>query len=86
MSNMPTDADFQKIKDLIFAGNKIGAIKAYRKLMGADLAEAKSAVEEMTAELRESEPERFQQAAGKGCSAAAACLLGAMALGWVLCS
>ena len=84
MSNMPTDADFQKIKDLIFAGNKIGAIKAYRKLMAADLAEAKSAVEEMTVELKESEPERFQQAAGKGCSAAAACLLGAAGFAWTL--
>lgn len=86
MSNMPTDADFQRIKDLIFGGQKIGAIKVYRQLTGADLAEAKSAVEEMTAELRESEPESFQSPKGTGCSlGAASVLLFGGSLAWVLC-
>src|SRR5690606_16030603 len=75
MSYMPTDADFQRIKDQIFAGNQVGAVKAYRKAMGVDLTEAKAAVEEMTAELRESEPESFRAAKSKGCSAGAAALL-----------
>lgn len=85
MSSMPSDADFERIQDLIFAGNKIGAIKAYRKTMGTDLAEAKTAVEEMTEELRENSPERFRSVSGKGCSTAAAfalCL--ASVTGWLL--
>jgi hypothetical protein len=71
MSSMPSDADFQRIKDLIFRGDKVGAIKAYRQTMGAALPEAKAAVEELTAELRESSPESFRAASGKGCSTAA---------------
>lgn len=85
MSNMPTDADFQRIKDLIFAGQKIQAIKAYRQLLGADLAEAKAAVEEMTEELKESEPDRFQPKTGKGCFAGAASLLLALAIALAVC-
>lgn len=68
MSGMPSDADYERIKDLIFSGNKIGAIKAYRQTMGVDLANAKTGVEELTAELRESTPERFQEPTGKGCA------------------
>jgi hypothetical protein len=82
---MPTDADFERIKDLIFAGNKVGAIKAYRMTMGVGLAEAKSAVEEMTTELKTTAPERFRSAAGKGCSSAAVFVLSvAGAVGWIL--
>lgn len=85
MSNMPTDADFQRIKDLIFAGRKMEAIKAYRRTMGADLSEAKSAVEEMTLELQASDPDSFRKPAGKGCAASTtAALLFAVTLAWSL--
>jgi ribosomal protein L7/L12 len=41
---MPED-DLGDIRDMIAAGDKIGAIKAYRARTGAGLAEAKQAVE-----------------------------------------
>jgi len=44
----------EAIKDALRAGNKIKAIKLYRDLTNAGLAEAKSAVEKMEAQLRQS--------------------------------
>jgi ribosomal protein L7/L12 len=40
-------ANDPRIAELVSAGNKIGAIKLYRELTGAGLAEAKSAIEAM---------------------------------------
>ena len=40
------DDNFADIRDMIAAGNKIGAIKAYRQRTGTGLAEAKAAVEQ----------------------------------------
>ena len=37
--------DLDGVRDLMAAGDKIGAIKAYRDMTGVGLAEAKSAVE-----------------------------------------
>lgn len=68
MSGMPSDADYERIKELIFSGNKIAAIKAYRQLMSVDLAAAKAGVEELMAELHETAPERFKEPKGKGCA------------------
>ncbi len=86
MSHMPTDADFQRIKELIFAGNKLGAIKAYRTTMGAELAEAKTEVEILTAELLASSPERFRDGPARGRSFAAAlvALAGIGGVAWLL--
>jgi len=57
------------IKQALFEGEKIAAIKLYRKATDAGLAEAKKAVEELEAELRAASPEKFKTAAsGKGCA------------------
>jgi len=43
---LPNEEDrFAEVRDLLAAGNKIGAIKLYRELTGLGLAEAKAAVE-----------------------------------------
>jgi hypothetical protein len=56
------------IKEAIFSGQKIAAIKLYREATDAGLAEAKDAVEKIEAELRAASPEKFKAApAGKGC-------------------
>lgn len=58
----------QQVKDALFAGNKIAAIKLYREQTGAGLAEAKAAVEKLEVELRTSAPSSFQSPASKGCA------------------
>lgn len=74
--NTPQPADkLGAIKELLFSGQKIAAIKLYRKTTGTGLAEAKDAVEKIEAELRGASPEKFKAApAGKGC-------LGVVAMG-----
>jgi hypothetical protein len=55
------------IKEALFQGQKIQAIKIYRKSTDAGLAEAKEAVEKLEADLRTRFPERFPaKPAGKG--------------------
>jgi hypothetical protein len=58
-----------RIKEEIFAGNKIQAIKLHRELTGMGLKESKDAVEAMEAELRRTSPTLFSQTPGKatGC-------------------
>ena len=63
---------WQAITTEIFAGNKIAAIKLYRDLVpGTGLADAKQFVEKMEADLRRTQPEKFNSGAAKsGCGAA----------------
>lgn len=56
------------VKDAIYSGQKILAIKHYREQTGVGLAEAKEAVEKLEAELRAATPERFTKAESKGCT------------------
>ena len=48
-----------RIKDALFRGRKIDAIRLYRECTGSGLAEAKAAVDTLDAELRAAEPDRF---------------------------
>jgi len=60
-----------ELQDLIYAGQKIAAIKLAREKMGWGLKEAKEQVEKVEARLREQYPESFAAGAGKsGCSTA----------------
>ncbi len=52
-----------KVQEAILHGQKIEAIRLYREYTGAGLAEAKTAVERLEAELRAAEPDRFAVAA-----------------------
>jgi ribosomal protein L7/L12 len=55
------------IKEAIFRGQKIAAIKLYREAAGLGLAEAKDAVDRLEAELRSSAPYEFKAAESRGC-------------------
>ena len=56
------------IKEAIFGGHKIQAIKLHRQATGSDLAEAKLQVEKLEADLRVASPEKFTgPTPGKGC-------------------
>jgi hypothetical protein len=59
-----------QIKEALFRGQKILAIKLHREATGSGLAEAKNEVEKLESNLRASSPEKFAAApSGKGCLA-----------------
>jgi hypothetical protein len=59
MSDPISDGDLREIRDAIFAGRTIEAIKLYRQYTKSGLKEAKHAVEELEKKLRSESPERF---------------------------
>ncbi len=71
------------LEAMIFAGQKIQAIKLYRESTGLGLKEAKDAVEAMEANLRRDSPHKFQTVQAKGCGASM--LLFCLCLGSALC-
>ncbi|MCI0334853.1 MAG: ribosomal protein L7/L12 [Planctomycetes bacterium] len=70
-----SDADIAEIQAAIFAGQKIPAIKLYRKASGQGLKEAKDFVEALEAELRRTDPTKFTAPAAKGCSISVFCVI-----------
>lgn len=66
------DDQFSGIKEALFRGQKIQAIKLYRKSTASGLAEAKNAVEKLEAELRSQFPEKFIAKPAAGCLGVAA--------------
>jgi hypothetical protein len=68
----------ERINAYLFAGQKIQAIKELREATGVDLTTAKQAIDAHEKALRESSPEKFSAAPGKGC---ATCILLALAIG-----
>ena len=63
-----TDEDLERIRNALFAGRKIEAIKIYRESTGQGLKQAKDAVELLEDELRKAEPEKFTAPPAKGCA------------------
>ena len=57
----------RRIREALFAGRKIEAIKLHREQTGLGLKESKEAVERLEAELRVASPESFTKSAGAGC-------------------
>ena len=71
-----------ELQDLIYAGQKIAAIKLAREKMGWGLKEAKEQVDQVEARLREHYPESFAAGTGKsGCSTALVLVAVLMGLG-----
>ena len=65
------------VREAVFRGEKIQAIRLYRQHTGTGLAEAKSAVERLEADLRSTSPDKFTaSSAGKGCLGMAAMICG----------
>ncbi len=58
----------EEIRQAMYRGEKIAAIKLHRDCTGAGLKESKEAVEFLERELRKTSPEKFTVApSGKGC-------------------
>ncbi|MDP3590139.1 MAG: hypothetical protein Q8R54_06325, partial [Methylobacter sp.] len=68
--DIPSDVQYE-ITNLIYSGNKIGAIKRYRESVNCDLKTAKDAVEAVTVQLKTANPlafnERQHTTSGIGC-------------------
>lgn len=67
MKNELSEDVSERISESILAGRKIDAIKAYREATGEGLAEAKRAIEEITASLAQDHPELAAKPAA-GCA------------------
>lgn len=63
-SRLIPEEPLARIKEAIFRNRKIDAIKLYRECTGSGLAEAKATVEQLEADLRAAEPDRFNGPAG----------------------
>ncbi|MEP6670150.1 MAG: hypothetical protein ABJF10_13400 [Chthoniobacter sp.] len=61
---------FELIKEALFIGRKVAAIKLYQQQTGLGPADAKAAIEKLEAELRLSSPERFTRPLASGCFSA----------------
>jgi len=66
-SRLP-DEQIDAIRDALFRGNKIQAIKLYREATNLGLAESKAFIDALELRLRQEEPQQFAAAAKKaGC-------------------
>jgi hypothetical protein len=76
----PLPEQWEWIDGELFTGRKIQAIKSYREATGCGLADAKQAVDEREARLRQEQPDRFTVPAGKsGCFGVVLIVLSALA-------
>ena len=66
-SNLPQDV-IDSIREALFAGQKIKAIKLYREATGQGLKEAKEFIEALGERLYVEDPEKFASPPGKGCA------------------
>lgn len=71
--------DLAPIAEALYQGQKIEAIKRYRELRGVGLKEAKDAVEQLEAALRQQSPERFRSSSKAGCLGCVLALIATMA-------
>ena len=66
MDSPNPEAQAEAIRQALFNGNKIEAIKLFREQTKVGLAEAKAMVEKLEADLRKESPESFKKPAAKG--------------------
>ena len=75
MSDHPADEIADDIKEALYEGRKIEAIKIYRDQTGAGLADAKQFIEDLADELYAGEPEKFKSAPKTGGCTPVLCLV-----------
>jgi hypothetical protein len=69
MSTELHESIIDEIREAIFAGKKIQAIKIYREAAGTGLKEAKEFIDTLAAKLYEESPDRFKSPPGSsGCA------------------
>lgn len=85
MDQPQPDHDLTPVAEALFRGQKIEAIKLYRESRRVGLKEAKDAVEELEAGLRERSPEKFANPSSRtGCFACLQFLLATLTIAGML--
>ena len=85
MNNPIPEDQLTAIKQLLYQGRKIEAIKLHRELTGVGLAESKTSIDKLEKELREKSPENFVPTSEKrGCLGLVLllCVFGVMLVLW----
>ncbi len=82
MNSSVPDEQLAAIKEALFAGRKIEAIKIYRQSTGGALKDAKDAIDELEAALRMASPERFSTRKPGSCMTAFAFIGMAVLAAW----
>ena len=80
------ESEAKAIRESLFAGRKIDAIKRLRNSTHLGLAEAKTMVEQLEEDLRKTSPEKFTAKPAKGCSTTTALFVAAVAIAWAFVS
>lgn len=70
MADIPNDEEIAEISDALADGNKIEAIKIYRKATDSGLKDAKEFIDTLIPKLIEKDPEKYEKIAksGGGCA------------------
>jgi len=61
-------SELEEISELIYAGQKLEAVKRYRDQRSTSLVDAKQFVEQLTDELKQKYPDRFSARSTTGCA------------------
>ena len=59
MKRDPTEAEYEKIADAVFANNRVEATNIYLSITECGLTQAQEYIRSLTARLKESEPDKF---------------------------
>lgn len=61
-------SELEEISELIYAGQKLEAVKRYRDQRSVSLVDAKQFIEQLTDELKQKYPDRFSTRSTTGCA------------------
>lgn len=78
-STLAAMPELDQIAELIYAGQKLEAVKRYRELRSIKLMDAKRFIEQWTEDLRQKHPERFYIRSTTGCAGVFALVVIALA-------
>lgn len=81
MTDESDQIPWDEIRESLFSGRKIEAIKTYREATGLGLKEAKEFIDQLEAQMRREFPDHFKAASGKGCLGVLLVIGGAMMSG-----
>lgn len=68
MTDESDQIPWDEIREHLFSGHRIAAIKTYREATGADLKASKEFIEDLEARLRDEFPDHFKAGGKKGCA------------------
>ena len=66
MKRTPTEQEYQKITEAIFGNDRVEATNLYLSITECGLTEAQDFVKTLTAELKESSPDKFARKKSRG--------------------